>query len=468
MTAAAAAACAIVFVDVELVSQSLADDIVQMCSSTGYVCLVVFCFFVQLGGVHAVVDILDVFIDILHVLSRITSARASVRDPSILAIISDFAAHDPAALVMLAFLVCIIPGTVIWAIFRHTRLSYMNSTITSREPQASQRHHSWLLGICIQMEEEGHGGQSRFIVSDVYAGGPACKTVRVGDELLGIDGLETPGMTLPELVKAVRGDKQPGRLSLAQRAYWTAASSLGAWWGSAGGRGSQVELSLLRRKDGRKRHKNVSVTRGNWYGRYDPAVELQMAEDTAGSNPCRQGEVGVKHKRRKGSGGSDCDAPATDAATAAGCAAALDTSGAGEEVDDDERVCRICQCTEEEAPEQGKLFSPCHCRGTMRYIHEGCLEKWRRVSANASSTFKCDQCSYFYRVRHTGLANFVRKPGVVELSALAIFVLGIIATGPCARNSQQNTTLDTRRHSAHSVCHIVSCSKTMRASNRTP
>ena len=38
--------------------------------------------------------------------------------------------------------------------------------------------------------------------------------------------------------------------------------------------------------------------------------------------------------------------------------------------EDDERVCRICQCSEEEVPEYGKLFSPCLCRGTMRYIHQ--------------------------------------------------------------------------------------------------
>merc|ERR1711871_814997 len=43
-------------------------------------------------------------------------------------------------------------------------------------------------------------------------------------------------------------------------------------------------------------------------------------------------------------------------------------------VDDvEEKLCRICQCTESEAPEMGKLFSPCKCKGSVRYVHEDCL-----------------------------------------------------------------------------------------------
>ena len=39
-------------------------------------------------------------------------------------------------------------------------------------------------------------------------------------------------------------------------------------------------------------------------------------------------------------------------------------------------VCRLC-FGDEETSETGKLFSPCLCKGTMKYIHIECLNKWR-------------------------------------------------------------------------------------------
>ena len=38
--------------------------------------------------------------------------------------------------------------------------------------------------------------------------------------------------------------------------------------------------------------------------------------------------------------------------------------------------CRICFAREEE----GRLFSPCRCRGTMKHVHVKCLDAWRRAS----------------------------------------------------------------------------------------
>lgn len=410
-------------------TQSLADDVMQMCSSTGYVCLVVFCFFVQLGGVHAVVDILDVFIDILHVLSRITSARSAVREPSLSAIVADFAVNDPAALVLLASLFCIVPGLLIWAIFRHTRRSYLRpSSPPAGKAALSDKHHSWLLGMSVVRERDAETGEpGAYVVTDVYTGGPASKSVRVGDEVVEVDGVEVGGVPLSGLVAAARGGRRSGRLSVAQRLYWWWAARLGLW-GSGGGRGTAADMLLLRRKEGRKKYRKVTVVRGNWYGRYDPAPEAcQTAAEPMSSRP-----VAGKTKGRK------CEGAEAEAEFAAG----RYQSSNREETEEDERVCRICQCTEEESPEQGKLFSPCHCRGTMRFIHEGCLETWRRMSANASSTFKCDQCSYFYRVRHTGLANFVRRPGVVELTAVVIFAVGVLATGMLVKWAQIGWALE--------------------------
>ena len=42
----------------------------------------------------------------------------------------------------------------------------------------------------------------------------------------------------------------------------------------------------------------------------------------------------------------------------------------------EERTCRLCWGDEDDGP----LVQPCACRGSAKYIHKHCLEKWRRTS----------------------------------------------------------------------------------------
>ena len=44
------------------------------------------------------------------------------------------------------------------------------------------------------------------------------------------------------------------------------------------------------------------------------------------------------------------------------------------EDEEEESECRICRCTAAEAEEQ--LFSPCECRGSLKWVHPSCLEQW--------------------------------------------------------------------------------------------
>ena len=32
-----------------------------------------------------------------------------------------------------------------------------------------------------------------------------------------------------------------------------------------------------------------------------------------------------------------------------------------------------------EDPKSGRLIRPCHCKGSGRYVHEGCLQEWRHA-----------------------------------------------------------------------------------------
>lgn len=58
---------------------------------------------------------------------------------------------------------------------------------------------------------------------------------------------------------------------------------------------------------------------------------------------------------------------------------------APEEEVEEEKMCRVCFCGEE----AGRLFAPCHCRGSMRWVHPECLNEWRATSVNQRSFYRC-------------------------------------------------------------------------------
>jgi hypothetical protein len=56
----------------------------------------------------------------------------------------------------------------------------------------------------------------------------------------------------------------------------------------------------------------------------------------------------------------------------------------------EENECRICRCTAAEKDEP--LFTPCQCRGSLKWVHPSCLEQWRQAAPNAASRVQCDTC----------------------------------------------------------------------------
>lgn len=51
--------------------------------------------------------------------------------------------------------------------------------------------------------------------------------------------------------------------------------------------------------------------------------------------------------------------------------------------EEDEPICRVCHSGHD--AQLGRLFSPCRCIGSMRFIHTECLNRWRRMSVNPQS-----------------------------------------------------------------------------------
>jgi len=80
----------------------------------------------------------------------------------------------------------------------------------------------------------------------------------------------------------------------------------------------------------------------------------------------------------------------------------------------DRPQCRICFGTDNNE-ENGPLFRPCSCRGTMAWVHMECLDHWRRESTNPHSFYHCDQCHFEYRFRRV----FVAYGGGVDRFTLA-------------------------------------------------
>lgn len=48
---------------------------------------------------------------------------------------------------------------------------------------------------------------------------------------------------------------------------------------------------------------------------------------------------------------------------------------------------RICHC---EGDEESPLITPCHCTGSLRFVHQGCLQQWIK----SSDTRCCELCKY--------------------------------------------------------------------------
>ncbi|OTA83621.1 hypothetical protein M434DRAFT_83823 [Hypoxylon sp. CO27-5] len=76
-----------------------------------------------------------------------------------------------------------------------------------------------------------------------------------------------------------------------------------------------------------------------------------------------------------------------------------------------------------------RLINPCNCKGSVKYVHEGCLKDW--LSHNPEA-LQCSRCRYEYRMERLNWANRIRSPVValgltIVILLITIFLLGFIA-----------------------------------------
>ncbi|KAI9901356.1 hypothetical protein N3K66_003173 [Trichothecium roseum] len=84
-------------------------------------------------------------------------------------------------------------------------------------------------------------------------------------------------------------------------------------------------------------------------------------------------------------------------------------------------------------PQLGRLLSPCKCKGSQKYVHEGCLDAWRLANPTENRNhWQCPTCKFTYRLARlhwaSMLSNRLTQIGMtVAILILSIFVLGFIA-----------------------------------------
>ncbi|XP_034264719.1 E3 ubiquitin-protein ligase MARCHF8-like isoform X2 [Pantherophis guttatus] len=61
-------------------------------------------------------------------------------------------------------------------------------------------------------------------------------------------------------------------------------------------------------------------------------------------------------------------------------------------------VCRICHC---EGDDESPLITPCHCTGSLNFVHQACLQQWIK----SSDTRCCELCKYEF-IMETKLKPF--------------------------------------------------------------
>ncbi|KAK3946409.1 hypothetical protein QBC46DRAFT_335850 [Diplogelasinospora grovesii] len=84
-------------------------------------------------------------------------------------------------------------------------------------------------------------------------------------------------------------------------------------------------------------------------------------------------------------------------------------------------------------PKLGRLISPCKCKGSQRYVHEGCLQAWRKSQPLSDRNYwHCPTCNFEYRMARLRWGRWItskiaRAILTLLICLLTVFILGFVA-----------------------------------------
>ncbi|KAK5958203.1 hypothetical protein OHC33_000044 [Knufia fluminis] len=79
--------------------------------------------------------------------------------------------------------------------------------------------------------------------------------------------------------------------------------------------------------------------------------------------------------------------------------------------------------------EYGRLIKPCHCRGSLRYIHELCLLRSRTENRRAGSMWKCHECGHQFNFQRLAIQRYLSNWYTVSILTVIFMVTVVFALG---------------------------------------
>lgn len=82
-------------------------------------------------------------------------------------------------------------------------------------------------------------------------------------------------------------------------------------------------------------------------------------------------------------------------------------------------------------PDVGRLLRPCKCKGSSKYVHEGCLQQWRHAdpSYGRRNFWQCPTCGFQYRLERMLWGRWISSVTTQITLTVAILVLTVFAAG---------------------------------------
>ncbi|XP_032666381.1 E3 ubiquitin-protein ligase MARCH5-like isoform X1 [Odontomachus brunneus] len=77
-------------------------------------------------------------------------------------------------------------------------------------------------------------------------------------------------------------------------------------------------------------------------------------------------------------------------------------------MDEDKRYCWVCFATDEDDA-TAAWVKPCHCRGTTKWVHQGCIQRWvdEKQKGHAEHAVACPQCNTEYIIVYPNMGPLV-------------------------------------------------------------
>lgn len=84
-----------------------------------------------------------------------------------------------------------------------------------------------------------------------------------------------------------------------------------------------------------------------------------------------------------------------------------------------------------EDPNSGRLLRPCKCKGSSKYVHEGCLQHWRHADSSYGERnyWKCPTCGFRYRLQRLTWGRWISSSVSQIVLTVAIFFLAMFLFG---------------------------------------